>query len=179
MLSMIAASVDRLKSTIANLTEIAKVQKGEEETEIVSIHTVIHEVELDLAKLLSTTPVHIQKYLEVDEFRFAKKNIQSILYNLLSNAVKYASAERTPHIQITTQKQKDQLLIQVKDNGIGIGENNLQKLFTIFKRFNTHVEGTGIGLYIVKRIVENAGGKIDVESKLNVGTTFTIYLPFK
>lgn len=179
MLSLIAASVDRLKSTIANLTEIAKVQKGEQEAETVSIQAVIHEIEQDLGTLLLATPVQIDKDIEVDEFKFAKKNLQSILYNLLSNAVKYASAQRIPQIKIITQKQEGYLLIKVKDNGLGISENNLQKLFTMFKRFHTHVEGTGIGLYIVKRIVENAGGKIEVESTLNIGTTFTIYLPFK
>ncbi|MDO1451718.1 PAS domain S-box protein [Rhodocytophaga aerolata] len=179
ILSMIAASVDRLKATIGSLTQIAKAQKGEEEAETVSIQKLIGEVELDLAKLLAAGPVLIDTDIEIDEFRFAKKNLQSILYNLLSNAAKYASAERTPQIKIITQKQADYLLIRVKDNGIGISENNLQKLFTMFKRFHTHVEGTGIGLYIVKRIVENAGGKIEVESTLNIGTTFTIYLPFK
>jgi PAS domain S-box-containing protein len=178
ILSLIAASVSRLKSTIANLTQIAKVQKEEEEEQIVSIYKVIQEVKQDIGSLLAATPVHIDTYLEVDEIRFAKKNLQSILYNLLSNAVKYASTERTPRIIITTQKQNDYLLIAVKDNGIGISENNVQKVFTMFKRFHTHVEGTGIGLYIVKRIVENAGGKIEVESTLNVGTVFTIYLPF-
>lgn len=179
ILSLIAASVSRLKATIANLTQIAKVQKGEEEVELVSIQEVIYEVEQDLTTLLAATPVQIDKSLEVDEFRFAKKNLQSILYNLLSNAVKYASPERRPQIKIITQKQNEYLLIEVKDNGIGISENNLQKLFTMFKRFHTHVEGTGIGLYIVKRIVENAGGKIEVDSKINVGTAFTIYLPCK
>ncbi|QHT67309.1 PAS domain S-box protein [Rhodocytophaga rosea] len=179
MLSMIAASIDRLKSTIASLTQIAKVQKGGEEVETISIQRVIDEVELDLTKLLEATPVHIDKNIEIDEFRFARKNLQSIFYNLLSNAVKYASPERRPQITIVTQKREDYVMIEVKDNGIGISENNLQKLFTMFKRFHTHVEGTGIGLYIVKRIVENAGGKIGVESKLNRGTAFTIYLPYK
>jgi signal transduction histidine kinase len=72
--------------------------------------------------------------------------------------------------------QDKYILIQVEDNGIGIAENNLPKVFTMFKRFHTHVEGTGIGLYIVKRIVENGGGKIEVESKVDVGTTFRVYL---
>jgi signal transduction histidine kinase len=73
--------------------------------------------------------------------------------------------------------QDKYILIKVEDNGIGIAENNLSKVFTMFKRFHTHVEGTGIGLYIVKRIVENAGGKIEVESSVSIGTTFSVYLP--
>ncbi|CAN5473578.1 hypothetical protein BH23BAC1_BH23BAC1_20760 [soil metagenome] len=63
------------------------------------------------------------------------------------------------------------------DNGLGISDHNKEKIFNMFKRLHDHVEGTGIGLYIVKRIIENAGGKIEVESKLNKGTTFKIFLP--
>lgn len=60
---------------------------------------------------------------------------------------------------------------------MGIEDKNKEKLFTMFKRFHDHVEGTGIGLYIVKRIIDNAGGKIEVDSQAGVGTTFKIYFP--
>lgn len=108
----------------------------------------------------------------------AQKNLRSILYNLLSNAVKYRSLEKVPQVHIETKIENGFIVISVKDNGIGIAQNHIQKLFTMFKRFHTHVEGTGIGLYIIKRIVENAGGKIEVESIVNEGTTFKIYLPY-
>jgi two-component system sensor histidine kinase VicK len=178
LLSMIGASTDRLKATIADLTEIAKAQKEDVEDEIVVIDKLIEEVYLDLGKLIADTPVKLHKQIAVNEIKFAKKNIQSIFYNLLSNAIKYASDKRTLQISIETELQENYLVIGVKDNGIGISETDLPKLFTMFKRFHTHVEGTGIGLYIVKRIVENAGGRITVESKLDEGTNFTIYLPF-
>jgi two-component system, chemotaxis family, CheB/CheR fusion protein len=60
--------------------------------------------------------------------------------------------------------------------GLGISEANIGKMFGMFKRLHSHVEGTGIGLYIVKRINDNAGGKIEVESEIGKGTTFKIYL---
>jgi signal transduction histidine kinase len=69
------------------------------------------------------------------------------------------------------------VLLTVQDNGLGISEKHIKNLFTMFKRFHDHVEGSGVGLYIVKRIIENTGGRIEVESKLGKGTTFYVYLP--
>jgi PAS domain S-box-containing protein len=178
ILAMIAASINRLKSTISDLTEIAKVQKQDADKEIVWVSQIIEEVATDLDKLIDDNQVRLEKRLEIDQITIAPKNLRSIIYNLLSNAIKYRSKERTPEITIETKRQDQYMLIQVADNGIGIEENNLQKMFTMFKRFHTHVEGTGIGLYIVKRIVENGGGKIEVESTINVGTTFKVYLPY-
>lgn len=78
-------------------------------------------------------------------------------------------------IKIKTEKVKDYLLLIIKDNGLGIDPSNQSKVFKMFKRFHNHVEGTGIGLYIVKRILDNAGGKIEVESEEGKGTTFKVY----
>jgi signal transduction histidine kinase len=178
ILSMMAASTDRLKSTISALTEIAKAQKDDTEKEIVSIEKVVEDVSQDLEKLIMDNEVVIHQHIEVGEIQFAHKNLRSIFYNLLSNAIKYRSMERRPEVVIETKRQEDYIVIRVADNGIGIEEKNLQKLFTMFKRFHTHVAGTGIGLYIVKRMVENVGGKIEVESTLDVGTTFKVYLPY-
>ena len=66
-------------------------------------------------------------------------------------------------------------MLSVKDNGLGFEPGFKTKLFSMFKRFHDHVEGTGIGLYIIKRIIENKGGKIEVESELDKGSTFKVY----
>jgi PAS domain S-box-containing protein len=177
LLAMITTSINRLKSTISDLTEIAKAQKENVEKEIVSVSQIVEEVTTDLDKLMQDNEVVLHKKIDIDQLSIAPKNLRSIIYNLLSNAIKYRSQERTPQIVIETKIQDKYILIKVEDNGIGIAENNLSKVFTMFKRFHTHVEGTGIGLYIVKRIVENAGGKIEVESSVSIGTTFSVYLP--
>jgi signal transduction histidine kinase len=65
----------------------------------------------------------------------------------------------------------------VQDNGLGISEVQQRQLFGLFQRLHTHVEGTGVGLYITKRLVENGGGTIAVESQVEVGTTFTLTFP--
>jgi two-component system sensor histidine kinase VicK len=145
MLSMIGASVDKPKSTIAYLAQIIKVQKEEAEAELISIDKLVEEVCSELSFLTVHTPVKLHKQIEVDEIKFPQKNLHRILYNLLSNAIQYHSPQRTPEVQINTQLQEGYVVIYVADNGMGIAQNHLPKLFTIFKRFHTHVEGLGMG----------------------------------
>ncbi len=94
---------------------------------------------------------------------------------MISNAIKYRSPNRPPVIKIETYEEGDFIILKVQDNGLGIDPAKQDKLFGMFKRLHDHVEGTGIGLYIVKRILENADGKIVVESKLNEGSVFKAY----
>ena len=177
LLSLIGKASDKLKSTIADLTEIARVQKEAIEVENVALYPLIEEVFEGLGTLIGQHPVQLSKRIEVGEVRFARKYLESILYNLLSNAIKYRSGERRLAVTIHTQRQGQHTVLEVADNGMGIAERHLPKLFTMFKRFHTHVEGTGIGLYMVKRMIENAGGRIEVESRLNVGTIVRVYFP--
>ncbi len=102
--------------------------------------------------------------------------MRSIFYNLISNALKYRHPERNPVVDLKTEQLDDGILLTVKDNGLGISDANKEKVFSMFKRLHDHVEGSGVGLYIVKRIVTNAGGRIELESKLEEGTTFKIFL---
>jgi signal transduction histidine kinase len=105
---------------------------------------------------------------------YAKKNLRSILYNLITNGIKYRSPERVPEIQVQTFQENGYTVLCVQDNGLGLSPTQQSKLFNMFKRLHTHVEGSGIGLYIIKRIIENSGGKIGVESELGRGTTFKV-----
>jgi signal transduction histidine kinase len=66
------------------------------------------------------------------------------------------------------------VVLEVQDNGLGLNAHQQSRLFGLFQRLHTHVEGTGVGLYITKRLVENGGGTIAVESRVDVGTTFTL-----
>jgi signal transduction histidine kinase len=82
-----------------------------------------------------------------------------------------------PVVTIYCQRQDTYIVLSVQDNGLGIDMRQEEKLFALFKRLHSHVDGTGIGLYIVKRIIENAGGKIEVESKVGAGSTFRVFFP--
>ena len=97
------------------------------------------------------------------------------MYNLLSNAIKYRAPERVPRVQITCKSTSDYHVLSVKDNGLGIDPSRTDQLFTRFKRLHSHVEGTGIGRYMVKKMVENTGGRVKVDSQLGESTTFLVY----
>jgi PAS domain S-box-containing protein len=176
LLNLIGFSVARLKQTIVDLTEITKVQKDADiAVELVLFKEVLEDVKTDIHQLIEESGAQIHTTFEVAQINFAKKNIRSILYNLLSNAIKYRSPDRLVEIFIQTKIKDNFVLLSVRDNGLGIRQDQLDKIFMMFKRAHSHVEGTGIGLYIVKRIIENSGGKIEVNSQEGLGSTFTIY----
>jgi signal transduction histidine kinase len=99
------------------------------------------------------------------------------VYNLLSNAVKYRAPSRPLLVQLRCHRVAGTTVLEIKDNGLGLDARQLSKLFGIFVRLHPHVPGSGIGLYMVKKIAENAGGNVAVHSQPDVGTTFVVTLP--
>ncbi|RDV14575.1 PAS domain-containing sensor histidine kinase [Pontibacter diazotrophicus] len=178
ILQRVLTSISRFKSTIEDLTVVSRLQNDVSEgltDEIINIKEVYEDIIADLGYPTELNVCFIQTDFKVYQLRFSKKNLRSILYNLISNAIKFQSPERDCIIKIHTQLEEPYVVLSVEDNGVGIDELHHEHLFTMFKRFHEHVEGTGIGLFMVKRIVENAGGKIEVESKKGIGTEFKIY----
>jgi PAS domain S-box-containing protein len=98
--------------------------------------------------------------------------IRQLYTNLISNAIKYSSKKDNPRIEIGSYQKNGQTIYYVKDNGVGLSGDQILKLFTPFKRFHSEFEGNGMGLAIVKRIVEKHGGRIWAESVVNEGLTF-------
>lgn len=107
-----------------------------------------------------------------------KPMIHSILYNLISNGIKYRSLNQPPVIEISAEELPDHFILTVKDNGLGIDLNtHKDNVFKLYRRFHRHVEGRGLGLYLVKLQCEALGGTVHVESELNKFTKFTLHLP--
>ena len=178
VVAMINQSICRFKDTIQDLTEITKTQKGiDEDITYIDIASVINEIKLSIGDMIKTTRAELQtEFCDKAEIKFSKANFKSILYNLISNAIKYRHPERFPKLHVKFIKDGKFNILVIKDNGLGIPENQKEKIFTMFKRLHDHVEGSGVGLYIVKRIVENNGGRIEVESQLGKGSVFKVYL---
>jgi signal transduction histidine kinase len=106
-----------------------------------------------------------------------KPMVSSILYNLISNAIKYHSPNRKSKINIRTTQENDLVRLDVTDNGMGIDLDKFKdKVFGLYKRFHTHTEGKGLGLFLVKLQAETLGGRAEIKSKLNSGTTFSIFI---
>ncbi|MDI1472711.1 MAG: ATP-binding protein [Thermodesulfovibrio sp.] len=117
------------------------------------------------------------------EFEFyADKNlIEVILRNLILNAILYSKKDIPPKIKISVEKKNKEIIIEVKDNGIGIPEKELDNIFQMFYRLHSvkNHRGSGLGLCIVKKCVELMNGRVWVESKIGEGSRFFINLPFK
>lgn len=108
----------------------------------------------------------------------SKSYFESIFYNLISNSIKYKSPNRNLNVKITITKAVGTLRIVFNDNGIGIDLiKNEKSIFGLYKRFNTQVEGKGLGLHMTKTQVESLGGTINIESELDIGTTFYLTIP--
>jgi PAS domain S-box-containing protein len=120
-------------------------------------------------------PIINFNFAEVSFLNTNKSYIESILLNLLTNSIKYKSKTRKLRINIAAHQLEDSVLLIFKDNGIGIDlEKNKNKVFGLYQRFHDYPDSKGLGLYLVKSQVETMGGTISIESKVNVGTTFTL-----
>jgi signal transduction histidine kinase len=116
----------------------------------------------------------------VDQVVFEPSYMDSIIMNLLSNSIRYAHPERCPEITMSSRLEHGFVEIIYSDNGMGIDlERYGHKIFGLYQRFSSNPEGKGIGLYLVHSQVTALGGKITVESELEVGTTFLIKIPLK
>jgi PAS domain S-box-containing protein len=173
----IKQSIQQLELTISKLNEViaAKRNLGEipEEIEFSSeLDYVLHSIE----NLIRSSGAQIQSdFVAAPRICLAKVQMHSIFQNLISNSIKYRREDVNPVIKIKSWIQDNRVCLSVSDNGIGIDLNShSNKLFGLFKRFHQHVEGKGIGLYLVKSIIDNHGGTIQVESKINEGTTFNM-----
>ncbi|MDF7811709.1 PAS domain S-box protein [Hymenobacter sp. YC55] len=177
LIGMMQESADRFSKTIANLTDVVKLQKEYNgEAVLVDLAGIVEAVRLDLESMIKGTGAVVKVDVAAcPAVRFSEKNMRSVVYNLFSNALKYRAPDRTPQVLISCESTPQYLVLTVQDNGLGIEPQRQKQLFTMFKRFHDHVEGSGIGLYMVKKMVENAGGKIEVESQPGVGSTFRIY----
>ncbi|WP_439882131.1 PAS domain-containing sensor histidine kinase [Pontibacter sp. MBLB2868] len=177
IMHLMKGSVERFKKTIESLTDVVKLQQESSATKVmVSLPEVVRDVTLDLDSLIKEHGVQV--HVDLDDcllIHFSEKNLRSVVYNLMSNAIKYHSPTRVPEIFITCKSTDEHHILVVKDNGLGMKVGQEKQLFSMFKRFHDHVEGTGIGLYMVKKMVENVGGYIEVKSKLGEGTTFNVY----
>jgi two-component system CheB/CheR fusion protein len=177
-LNIINSSVKKFRELITNIAGIAKIEGNMMTLEMINLEEIIDNVEWSLQTKIAESGAVITRDLAIKQVFFSKKNLRSIVYNLVSNAVKFRR-NNNPAISIVTQKEGDFVVLSIKDNGIGLPKDTVEKIFSMYGRLNHDIEGHGIGLYLTKKIVNAAGGNILVESEPGVGTTFRIYLKMK
>jgi signal transduction histidine kinase len=176
LLDLLNQTVARFQGTINQLTDISRLQLAHTgPAEPVTLAPVVEAVRLDLAPAIAAAGTELTVAVTPElVVSFSPANLRSIVYNLLSNALKYRDLERPSRVQLYAAQTGPRITLTVQDNGLGMSEVQQRQLFGLFQRLHTHVEGTGVGLYITKRLVENAGGTITVASQPHVGTTFTV-----
>lgn len=177
--SLLDHAVDELQETVSSLNEVATINiKNDLSITPVnllkSFKSVLASINGQIMKSEAKLTLDIDPNLHVNA---VPAYLDSIILNFLTNAIKYRKPNIDLEIDISTVIKKEYVILKIKDNGLGIDlERNGAKLFGMYKTFHKHKDARGIGLFITKNQVESIGGKIEVKSKVNIGSTFFIYL---
>ena len=176
LITLLNSSAENLKQTVNDLTEIVKVNLTIEELQHIQLSSVIEKNIKSLSSQISITGIKIINDIpDSIQIKGISAYIDSIILNMITNAIKYKSEVRASFLRIYYEEDKSTITLFFQDNGLGIDLNkNGDKLFGIYKTFHRHDDSRGIGLFITKNQVESMGGKIKVESEVNIGTTFKI-----
>ena len=171
-----------LDRVVRDLSTILDIRKNN--SSVISSINLKEEIQLvkgNLQKEIEDTGAEIvEDFSSLPEFQSVKPYIDSILMNLISNGIKYRIPDQKPIIHISSSIDHENIYLTVRDNGLGIDlTKHGDKLFKLYSRFHSHVEGKGMGLYLVKTQVDALGGTLDVASVVNKGISFTINLPLK
>lgn len=178
---MMLTSIEKLDDFIRDIISLSRNSRLEIETEQIDFNGLINDV-IDSYNYLDSAS-HVEKIIKIDKERplySDSKRIRIILNNLISNAIRYSDPKKEqPFVKIRIQDLGDYFKIIVSDNGLGIPEEHIDKIFNMFYRASESSNGSGLGLYIVKETSEKLGGSTTVESTLKEGTKFTVVLPNK
>ncbi|WP_256014106.1 sensor histidine kinase [Desertivirga xinjiangensis] len=181
LINFIADSAQSIDTVIQDLNLVLSSRKPmNEKFEMIRLNEIISSVKSNLKKQIkeSRATFNIDIPKELDHVRSIKSYLQSIFYNLISNAIKYRKERMDPAISIKADKQDTYLKVQVSDKGLGMDLNSIgDKLFGLYKKFNFDKEGRGLGLHMTKTQIESMGGRIEVISEPDEGSTFTFFLP--
>ena len=183
-LSMIREENKRLAGMAEKILQTAVIEKGQlkMKREKIDLHEIITDVIKNLRIQVEIKDGEIKRRFKATNSQIEgdKVHVTNLVYNLLDNANKYSP--KKPQIRIITENANNGILMTIEDNGIGIGKNEQKKIFDKLYRVPTgnihEVRGFGLGLNYVKAIVEEHHGKISLESEVNKGSKFKVFLPF-
>lgn len=177
-LSMAEKSINRLDQTVQEILDYSRNARLELKLSEFSLVQTIEGIFADL-RFASDVPVECSLEISGSPLITSDKyRLETLLKNIIGNAVKYHNPQAEhPWVKVSVAHSKTHVVIKVADNGMGISEKNLSRVFEMFYRASSSVAGTGLGLYICKEIISRLGGTIEVESAIGKGSTFTITFP--
>lgn len=163
----------RMKQIILDILEFSRVGRMDNEKKEVHLQELVNEIKQLFRKQIEEKAAVIET-VNLPVIIADEPHLRQVFQNLIGNALKYTNIHTVPQIKITATEQETHWLFSVKDNGIGIEKEYFDRIFIIFQRLHNQNDfsGTGIGLAITKKIIENLGGKIWLESKPGKGSTF-------
>jgi signal transduction histidine kinase len=176
----IAGAVDRMKNLLNDLLELSRIGRLANPAENISLEILLREVMEQVEGSLNEKNVQVQIAPDLPSVYGDRLRLLEVFQNLIENAAKYMGDQTDPRIQIGQQgedAEHGQPIFYVKDNGIGIAPEFHERIFGLFNKLDAQSDGTGIGLALVKRIIEVHGGRIWVESEAGKGATFYFTLP--
>jgi len=178
-LRIINSGAGRMQHLIQDLLRFSRVSTQGKSFEKVDLNTVVDEVKSNLEVAIAESEAIIV-VKDLPSVSADSSQIYQVFQNLVSNSLKFRG-DKNPKITISAKKRKKEWEVLVKDNGIGMDMKYADRIFVVFQRLHTRTEypGTGIGLALVKKIVERHGGTIWIDSKIGKGSSFTFTFPLE
>jgi PAS domain S-box-containing protein len=173
-------AASRMSTLIEDLLKFSRVTTVKAETKNIDLNITLKDVVSDLGERITRENGKVNVNVsELPTVRADETHMRQLFQNLIANALKFHKKDQAPIVIVSAESNDKENIIRVADNGIGIDEKYVAKIFYVFQRLNSTqaYEGTGIGLAVCKKIVERYGGTIAVESQPGQGTTFIITLP--
>jgi signal transduction histidine kinase len=177
-LSRIRSATSTMETLLRELLELSRVGRVMNPPETVSLAALARQAVTLLHGRLRAAGVRVEIQPDLPSVRGDRTRLLEVLQNLIENAVKFRSGQGEPVVEVGSRPGPDGLVLFVRDNGVGIDPRYHERVFALFERLDPRVEGTGVGLALVKRIVEVHGGRVWVESEgAGKGATFCFTLP--
>ena len=179
LFSYINETVMGMDAMLRKLISLSAITVHQPVLEKIDFESIVEQVKQDLNRQLTTKNIDLEVSVgEHLHYISQPEVVKSILFNLLENAIIFSNAEGNAFVKVKVYKSDDHIFIKVQDNGIGIAPEYHQQIFHLFFRGHILSQGNGLGLYIVKKAVEQLHGLIYLESEGKKGSTFTIKLPY-
>lgn len=165
-----------LDALVEDFTSAKADDNGEySEEKALNIEEICDDILNSLKEEIKEKKIKVTSDLKVTEIKFPRSSLRSVFYNLIHNAIKFSDPKKTSEIKIATEAVKGFVILCVQDNGLGIPFKDQRLVFKKSSRLSKKIQGTGMGLYVVKNMLEENKGRIKLESKKKEGTTFKVF----
>ncbi len=179
-IARITEAAEKMQWLLNDLLELSRIGRLMHPPEDINLKEIVGEAVEMVSGRLNAKNVQVKITADRQQLHGDRQRLREVFENLLDNAVKCMGSQPVPAIAIGTRPAGDEIVYYVQDNGIGLAPQYREKIFGLFEKLDPAVEGTGVGLAIVKRIIEVHGGRIWVESEgVSCGSTFCFTLPTK